>query len=103
MNDINPGYKEEYRPRSFPNIKDGQSLLRKNSLFLLNFIQMKQKKARKVPHIGEYPIKHQNTEDNPKLHLNRHLREKEFIDSIKIKKEPKKPQIIDCENPPLYP
>ena len=56
-----------------------------------------------MPHIGEYPIKHQNTEDNPKLHLNRHLREKEFIDSIKIKKEPKKPQIIDCENPPLYP
>ena len=41
INDINPRYKEEYRPRSFPNIKDGQSLLRKNSLFLLNFIRMK--------------------------------------------------------------
>ena len=39
-----------------------------------------------MPHIGEYPIKPQNTEDNPKLQLNRHVREKEFIDSIKIKK-----------------
>lgn len=53
--------------KAFPGIRDAQSLLRKNSLFLLNFIQTREKK-KKGAHLGEYPVVLGNlNQDHPHL------------------------------------